>query len=77
MFLTTHYLDEADALCDRVFIIDHGEIVAEGTPDELKRRISGDVVTLPVNGAADKAASCWPGSRSCATSPSPTTAGCG
>jgi ABC-2 type transport system ATP-binding protein len=46
VFLTTHYLEEADALCDRVFIIDHGEIVAEGTPEELKRRVSGDVVTL-------------------------------
>src|SRR5690606_28308591 len=42
VFLTTHYLDEADALCDRIGIIDHGEIVAEGTPAELKREISGD-----------------------------------
>jgi len=50
VFLTTHYLEEADALCDRVFIIDHGVIAAEGTPDELKRRISGDVVTLRVTG---------------------------
>ena len=49
VFLTTHYLDEADALCDRLFVIDHGVIVAVGTPDELKRRISGDVVTLSVN----------------------------
>jgi ABC-2 type transport system ATP-binding protein len=48
VFLTTHYLDEADALCDRVFIIDHGVIAAEGPPDELKRRISGDVVVLRV-----------------------------
>src|SRR5215468_544139 len=55
VFLTTHYLEEADALCDRVFIIDHGVIVAEGTPDELKRRVSGDVVTLQVNGARDTA----------------------
>jgi ABC-2 type transport system ATP-binding protein len=52
VFLTTHYLEEADALCDRVFIIDHGVIVAVGTPDELKRRVSGDVVTLRVNGGA-------------------------
>jgi ABC-2 type transport system ATP-binding protein len=50
IFLTTHYLEEADVLCDRVFIIDHGVIVAEGTPDELKRRISGDVVTLRMVG---------------------------
>jgi ABC-2 type transport system ATP-binding protein len=55
VFLTTHYLEEADVLCDRVFIIDHGVIVAEGTPDELKRRISGDVVTLQVNGARERA----------------------
>jgi len=52
VFLTTHYLDEADALCDRLLIIDHGRIVAEGTPDELKRRIGGDVVTLEVAGTA-------------------------
>ena len=50
MFLTTHYLDEADALSDRVAIIDHGKIVAEGTPDELKRRVAGDIVTLTVAG---------------------------
>ncbi len=46
VFLTTHYLEEADALCDRICIIDNGEIVAEGTPEALKREISGDVVTL-------------------------------
>jgi ABC-2 type transport system ATP-binding protein len=56
VFLTTHYLDEADALCDRVAIIDHGEIVAEGAPDELKREIAGDVVSVGINGAAPKAA---------------------
>jgi len=55
VFLTTHYLEEADALCDRVFIIDHGVIVAEGTPEELKQGISGDVVTLRVNGAGERA----------------------
>ena len=46
VFITTHYLDEADALCDRIAIMDHGQVVAEGTPDELKREISGDVVTV-------------------------------
>jgi ABC-2 type transport system ATP-binding protein len=55
VFLTTHYLEEADTLCDRVFIIDHGVIVADGTPDELKRRISGDLVTLRVSGDYDEA----------------------
>ena len=49
VFLTTHYLEEADALCDRVLVIDHGKIIAEGVPDELKRQISGDVVTLSVS----------------------------
>ena len=56
VFLTTHYLEEADALCDRIAIIDHGEIVAEGTPDELKRQIAGDVVTVGLNGATPRAA---------------------
>jgi ABC-2 type transport system ATP-binding protein len=44
VFLTTQYLEEADVLADRVGIIDHGHIVAEGTPDELKRDIGGDTV---------------------------------
>jgi ABC-2 type transport system ATP-binding protein len=53
VFLTTHYLEEADALADRLAIIDHGVIVAEGTADELKRQVAGDVVTLGVNGATE------------------------
>jgi ABC-2 type transport system ATP-binding protein len=48
VFLTTHYLDEADALCDRILVIDHGRIVAEGSPDELKSKVSGDLVTIEV-----------------------------
>jgi ABC-2 type transport system ATP-binding protein len=55
VFLTTHYMDEADALCDRVAIIDGGRIVAEGTPAALKREISGEVVTVGVGDAAGKA----------------------
>ena len=52
VFLTTHYLEEADALCDRLAIIDLGRIVAEGTSDQLKQRVAGDVVTIGVDGAA-------------------------
>jgi ABC-2 type transport system ATP-binding protein len=54
VFLTTHYLDEADALADRLAIIDHGLIVAQGTSEELKRQVAGDVVTLGVNGSSDQ-----------------------
>jgi ABC-2 type transport system ATP-binding protein len=39
-------LDEADEMCDRIGIIDHGKIVATGTPSELKDRLGGDVVTV-------------------------------
>jgi ABC-2 type transport system ATP-binding protein len=49
IFLTTHYLEEADTLCNQLSIIDHGEIVAEGAPDLLKRQIAGDVITLGLN----------------------------
>jgi len=46
ILMTTHYLEETDKLCDRLAIIDHGQIVALGTPDELKGEIRGDVVAL-------------------------------
>jgi ABC-2 type transport system ATP-binding protein len=46
IFLTTHYLDEADALCDRILVIDHGVIVAADTPDALKRQVRGDLIEL-------------------------------
>jgi ABC-2 type transport system ATP-binding protein len=49
IFLTTHYLEEADALCDRLVIMDHGEVVAEGTPRDLKRDVSGDSVVLDLH----------------------------
>jgi ABC-2 type transport system ATP-binding protein len=50
ILLTTHYLEEADELCDRVAIIDKGQVVRTGTPNELKAQVAGDgiVVTLPV-----------------------------
>jgi ABC-2 type transport system ATP-binding protein len=46
VFLTTHYLEEADKLCDRIAIIDHGKIVAIGTPSELKSILESDHPTL-------------------------------
>ncbi|MEU3273593.1 ATP-binding cassette domain-containing protein [Saccharomonospora sp. NPDC006951] len=48
MFLTTHYLEEADSLCDRILVIDGGRIVAEGSPDALKAQVSGDGVVIGV-----------------------------
>jgi ABC-2 type transport system ATP-binding protein len=53
VFLTTQYLEEADELADRVGIIDHGRIVAEGTPEELKRSIGTDLVIAVVDGDAE------------------------
>ncbi len=48
IFLTTHYMDEADSLCDRIAIIDHGVIKVLGTPRELKSKLGGDVITLDI-----------------------------
>jgi ABC-2 type transport system ATP-binding protein len=48
MILTTHYMDEADHLCDRIAIIDHGAIVAQESPTGLKHSIGGDVVTMKI-----------------------------
>ena len=48
VFLTTHYLDEADTLSDRIIIIDQGRIIASDTSDNLKSQVSGDLVDLEV-----------------------------
>ncbi len=48
IFMTTHYLDEVENLCDRIAIIDHGRIIATGTNDALKENVGGDVVELRV-----------------------------
>jgi len=48
LFLTTHYLEEADSLCDRFAIIDHGHIIKIGTPEELKESVGGDVIVVGV-----------------------------
>jgi len=54
VLLTTHYMDEAERLCDRLAIIDHGQVIAEGTPSDLIERLGGHhVVEFDVTGAAD------------------------
>jgi daunorubicin resistance ABC transporter ATP-binding subunit len=53
IFLTTHYMEEADRLCDRLAIIDHGRIIAEGSPAILKSELGGDVITLSFKETAD------------------------
>jgi ABC-2 type transport system ATP-binding protein len=57
IFLTTQYLEEADALTDRVGIIDGGRLVAEGTPEQLKRSVGQDVIVARVDGDATAAES--------------------
>ncbi|MDQ1254705.1 MAG: type transport system ATP-binding protein [Euryarchaeota archaeon] len=53
VILTTHYMEEADFLCDRIAIIDHGKIVALDTPSGLKSRLQGDHVSLTIEGKVD------------------------
>ncbi|MEM3703527.1 MAG: ATP-binding cassette domain-containing protein [Candidatus Bathyarchaeia archaeon] len=53
LFMTTHYLEEADALCDRIAIIDHGKIVVTGSPSELKDSLGGDIITITIKEGAD------------------------
>jgi ABC-2 type transport system ATP-binding protein len=53
VFLTTHYLDEADQLCDRVAIVDHGRVIALGRPDELKQRYSADSIAVTPEAGPD------------------------
>jgi ABC-2 type transport system ATP-binding protein len=56
LFMTTHYLEEADSLCDRVAIIDHGKIVVVGTPEDLKHSLGGDIITIGIKEDADVSA---------------------
>jgi len=56
VLLTTHYMDEAERLCDRLVIIDHGQVIAEGTPADLIERLGGHhVVEFAVSGNSDGA----------------------
>lgn len=56
IMLTTHYMEEADHLCDRIAIIDHGRIAALDTPENLKDTLGGDVIILSVNGDGEASA---------------------
>ncbi len=71
IFLTTQNLDEADALADRIAVLDHGKVVAVGTPDELKRSIPGAHVRLHFAGATGSTRRHGPSAaRSATTTPS-------
>ncbi len=53
IFLTTHYLEEADLLCDRIGVVDHGRLIALDTPEGLKRAVGGDIIEVVVDRCDD------------------------
>ncbi|NLK93080.1 MAG: ATP-binding cassette domain-containing protein [Bacteroidales bacterium] len=53
IFLTTHYLEEADALSDRLIILDHGKIIAQGTPTDLKKKVSYEAISIELKNLQD------------------------
>lgn len=64
MLLTTHYLDEADSMAERIVLIDHGTIIADATPERLKRDHADDIVTIGLQGDADGPAAALARARS-------------
>jgi ABC-2 type transport system ATP-binding protein len=55
IFATTHYLEEADSLCDRIGIVDHGKIIALDTPSGLKKAVGGDVIEIEISECGENA----------------------
>ena len=55
IFLTTHYLEEADAMAERVMVVDHGQLIADGTPEGLKAHLGGDLITITARTAEEAA----------------------
>ena len=60
VIITTHYMEEADRLCDRIAIVDHGKVVVLDTPENLKRELGGDIVKLEIKGPDLKAVEALP-----------------
>ncbi|MEU8662454.1 ATP-binding cassette domain-containing protein [Actinoplanes philippinensis] len=56
VLLTTQYLDEADQLASEITVVDHGRVIAEGSPEKLKRQVGGDRVTITLHGGIEEAA---------------------